>query len=157
MMVQDMTALEEGLVEFLRAFEPCFLQTRSYEKLAAYGVGLLTDLKRKSIKPIALAGGGPPRTLQLWLSNTRWDDGLGRRIMHYRVAARVDPGRIGVLDSSGHVKQGKKTPGVQRQWCGEVGKKENGVIGQHLLYTNNDAGNPFSCMLASDLFLPDKE
>jgi SRSO17 transposase len=62
---------------------------------------------------------------------------------------------IGVIDSSVHVKQGDKTPGVQRQWCGEVGKKENCVVGQHLLYTHNDPKNPFTCMLASDLYLPE--
>ena len=44
---------------------------------------------------------------------------------------------------------------MQRQWCGEVGKNDNCVVGQHLLYTNNDPDNPFSCMLASDLFLPE--
>ena len=51
---------------------------------------------------------------------------------------------IGVLDASAHVKQGKYTPGVQRQWCGETGKRDNCVIGQHLLYTDNDLVNPFS-------------
>ena len=35
-----------------------------------------------------------------------------------------------------------------------MGKVENCVIGQHLLYTDNDPENPFTCMLASDLYLP---
>src|SRR3972149_8491659 len=61
---------------------------------------------------------------------------------------------IGVIDASAHAKQGDKTPGVQRQYCGESGKIENCVVGQHLLYTTNDAKNPFTCMLASDLYLP---
>jgi SRSO17 transposase len=61
---------------------------------------------------------------------------------------------IGVIDASGHHKQGDKTPGVQRQWCGETGKIDNCVVGQHLLYTDNEATNPFGCVLCSDLFLP---
>ncbi len=62
---------------------------------------------------------------------------------------------IGALDASGHAKQGKDTPGVQRQLCGETGKKDNCIIGRHLLYTDNDAKNPFSCAAASDLYLPE--
>jgi SRSO17 transposase len=61
---------------------------------------------------------------------------------------------IGVLDASAHAKQGKETPGVQRQWCGESGKRDNCVIGQHLLYTDNDPHTPFSCVVATDLYLP---
>ena len=63
-------------------------------------------------------------------------------------------GGIGVLDASAHPKSGDKTPGVQRQYCGETGKLDNCVVAQHLLYTDNDPTNPFSCVLASDLFLP---
>ena len=40
---------------------------------------------------------------------------------------------IGVIDDSTHAKQGDKTPGVQRQWCGESGKIDNCVVGQHLI------------------------
>jgi SRSO17 transposase len=61
---------------------------------------------------------------------------------------------IGVLDACGHAKQGRMTPGVARQWCGETGKVDNCVVGQHLLYSDNHPTNPFNCVLASDLFLP---
>ena len=48
----------------------------------------------------------------------------------------------------------RKGPGTQRQWCGESGKVDNCVVGQHLIYTNNDSKNPFSACVASDLYLP---
>ena len=51
--------------------------------------------------------------------------------------------------------RGDKTPGVQRQWCGESGKIDNCVVGQHLIYTNNDPKNPFSACMASDVYLPE--
>jgi len=155
MNTEQIRSLHEGLVDFLRPFRPCFRQQRSFEHLEAYGAGLLADLKRKSIEPIALAAGQDERTLQWFLSGSLWDHDRARTLLQYRVAARGDRRRIGVLDSSGHVKSGDKTPGVQRQWCGEVGKQENCVVGQHLLYTDNDPKNPFSCMLSSDLFLPE--
>lgn len=66
-----------------------------------------------------------------------------------------DESAIGVIDGSAHAKQGDKTPGVQRQWCGESGKIDNCVVGQHLIYTDNDAKNPFSACIASDVYLPE--
>ena len=155
MNIGQIMSLKEGLVEFLRPFEASFAQRQGMANLEAYSVGLLADVKRKSIEPIALAAGRDERTLQWFLAQGAWDHEQARSRMQYRVAARPDKMRIGVLDASGHVKKGDKTPGVQRQWCGEVGKKENCVVGQHLLYTNNDPASPFSCMLASDLFLPE--
>ena len=154
--VTDMEALGEGLVEFLRAFSPAFKQERTRAMLRAYTAGLLSDVKRKSIEPIALEAGCDERAMQLFLSSYKWDHARVRVMVQHRIASRDDAVRIGVVDSSGHLKQGDKTPGVQHQYCGEVGKQANCVVGQHLLYTNNDGGNPFSCMLASDLFLPDK-
>jgi SRSO17 transposase len=155
MNTDQILSLKEGLVDFLRSFEACFVRRQGMDNLEAYSVGLLADVKRKSIEPIALAAGRDERTLQWFLAQGAWDHDRARALMHYRVAARSDKMRIGVLDASGHVKKGDKTPGVQRQWCGEVGKKENCVVGQHLLYTNNDPDNPFGCMLAGDLFLPE--
>jgi SRSO17 transposase len=94
--------------------------------------------------------------LQWFLAQGAWEHDRTRSLVHHHIAARRDPVRIAVLDATGHVKKGEMTPGVQRQWCGEVGKNENCVVAQHLLYTNNDPTNPFSCVLASDLFLPEK-
>jgi SRSO17 transposase len=117
--------------------------------------GLMADLMRKSIEPIALAAGVPVRTLQEFLSMYVWDHRRAEDALHRLVSEQAGGAEgIGVVDSSGHPKQGDKTPGVQRQWCGQTGKVDNCVVGQHLLYTDNDWSNPFSCMLASDLYLP---
>jgi len=152
---EQLASIEEALVEFVRAFRPCFKQDRSFDHLRTYSVGLLTDLHRKSIEPIALAAGVDERTLQWFLSKMVWDHQRAQDLLQHIVANRHDcPEPIGVIDSSGHTKRGDKTPGVQRQWCGERGKNENCVVGQHLLYTDNHLPNPFSCMLASDLYLP---
>jgi SRSO17 transposase len=152
----QIASLEPALLSLLEMFRPCFKQDRTFGHLKRYLVGLLTDLKRKSIEPIALAGGVPVRTLQEFLAHFPWDQDRAADLLQRRVAAEHDsPEAIGVIDSSGHAKRGDKTPGVQRQWCGESGKIDNCVVGQHLLYTDNHRTNPFSCMLASDLFLPE--
>ena len=155
MTADQIRSLQPALAALLEDFRPCFPRTSTFDHWQRYLLGLLADLKRKSIEPIALASGVPVRTLQEFLARFEWDDQrvnrqLQRRVMDLHGSEQA----IGVIDASGHVKQGKKTPGVQRQWCGEVGKRENCVVGQHLLYTNNDPKNPFTCMLASDLYLP---
>lgn len=152
---QQIASLLEGLPKFLEAFRPCFRRQKTFGYLQKYLLGLVADVKRKSIEPIALAAGVPVRTLQEFLSFFVWDhqrldDALQRMVVDRYASSEA----LGVLDASGHPKQGDKTPGVQHQYCGERGKQENCVVGQHLLYTDNDPANPFSCLLDSDLYVP---
>jgi len=152
---EQLASFEPALARFLEKLRPCFRRDKTFSYLQKYILGLMADLKRKSIEPIALASGVAVRTLQEFLAFFSWDHDLADKTLVREVVNRQHGKRsIGVLDASAHVKQGKATPGVQRQWCGETGKRDNCVIGQHLLYTDNDPVNPFSCVLASDLYLP---
>ncbi len=151
---EQMAALEPGLKEYQEAFRVCFRKQVTFDYLGIYTLGLMSDCPRKSVEPIALAAEVPVRTLQEFLSSFRWDHSRAEALMRRQVADRPGPPGIGILDASGHAKQGDKTPGVKRQWCGETGKIDNCVVGQHLLYTDNDPSNPFGCIICSDLFLP---
>lgn len=155
MTADQLRSLQPALAALLSTFRPCFPRASTFAHWERYLLGLMADLKRKSIEPIALAAGVAVRTLQEFLSFFEWDhERVDQRLLQ-RVADRHDCATaLGVIDASGHRKQGKMTPGVQRQWCGEVGKKDNCVVGQHLLFTDNDPKNPFNCLLASDLYLP---
>jgi SRSO17 transposase len=151
----QLASLEPALAEFLEKVRHCFKRDKTFDYLQKYILGLMADLKRKSIEPIALACGVAVRTLQEFLAFFVWDHQQVEKVLVRHVVERQYGQRsIGVLDASAHAKQGHDTPGVQRQWCGETGKKDNCVIGQHLLYTDNDPKNPFSCVVASDLYLP---
>ena len=59
-------------------------------------------------------------------------------------------GTVGILDETSAVKKGDKTPGVQRQYLGCVGKVENGIVTVHLAV----ARGRFNALLDSDLYLP---
>ncbi len=155
MNADQIRSLQPALAALLERFRPFFPRSKTFDHWHRYLAGLMADLKRKSIEPIALAAGVPVRTLQEFLAFFVWDEDRVRNGLQQLVADEHGCDQaIGVLDSSGHPKQGDKTPGVQRQWCGERGKIENCVVGQHLLYTDNHPTNPFSCVLASDLYLP---
>ncbi|MCH8146458.1 MAG: IS701 family transposase [Planctomycetes bacterium] len=156
MTADQIRSLQPELAALLETFRPYLRRASNFGHLVAYVLGLMADLKRKSIEPIALAAGAAVRTLQEFLSFLEWDheganDHLHRVVMDRHGCARA----IGVIDASGHAKQGRMTPGVARQWCGEKGKVDNCVVGQHLLYSDNHPSNPFNCALASDLFVPE--
>jgi SRSO17 transposase len=149
-------SLQPALVALLKRFKHCFKRKESLHHCEEFILGLMMDLKRKSVEPIALARGVAVRTLQEFLAFFAWDhDRAGQTLQLIVADEYACDEAIGVIDASAHVKSGDKTPGVQRQYCGERGKIENCVVGQHLLYTDNDAENPFCCVLASDLFLPE--
>jgi SRSO17 transposase len=155
MNAEQIASLEPALNRLTESFRKCFREP-TFEHFRTYLLGLMEDLPRKNVEAIALAADTPVRTLQEFLSQHRWDDERVHELYQHLVADRHS-GRdaIGVIDSSGHRKQGAKTPGVQRQYCGEVGKVDNCVLGVHLLYTDNHPSNPFSCMLDSGLYLPE--
>jgi len=155
MTTEQIASLQPALAGFLEDFRRFFKRQTSFQHWQRYLLGLMADLKRKSVEPIALAAGVAVRTLQEFLAFFQWDDQKVDDHLQRRVAdEHGSEEALGVLDASGHAKQGAETPGVQRQWCGELGKKENCVVGQHLLYTDRDPDNPFCSLLASDLYLP---
>jgi len=140
------------LRKFLAEFDDCFTRSEPREHLRTYVCGQLSDLPRKSIEPIALAAGVPPRTLQRFLSLGRWDQQRLRDRIQWIVARDHSHQRaIGIIDESGNPKKGQHTCGVQRQWCGNTGKIDNCVVGVHLAYAVDD----FQCLLDSDLYLPE--
>ena len=155
MNADQIRSLQPALAALLERFRPFFARQTTFDHWHRYLAGLMADLKRKSIEPIALAAGVPVRTLQEFLAFFVWnEDRVGNALQQLVADEHGCDRAIGVLDASAHHKQGDKTPGVQRQWCGEQGKVENCVVGQHLLYTDNHPTNPFSCVLAGDLYLP---
>jgi SRSO17 transposase len=145
-------ALKPRLAEYLSRFADCFGRRDTRAHLSVYVHGQLSDLQEKSIEPIALKAGVPPRTLQEFVASYRWDEDCLRRRAHTIVAAEhASPRSIGIIDETSDVKKGVKTPGVQRQYCGAVGKQENCIVTVHLGYAVDD----FHTLLDGELFLPE--
>lgn len=144
--------LKPELTRYLHEFDDCFARRDTRAHFPIYVEGQLSELPAKSCEPMALAAGVAPRTLQEFLSQHRWDeDRLRRRLQEIVVREHAGPHSIGVIDETSDVKKGDKTPGVQRQWCGCVGKKENCIVTVHLGYATGD----FHCLVDGELFLPE--
>jgi SRSO17 transposase len=149
---QQIRQLEPELVAYLREFDDCFGRVEPARHLRTYIRGQLSDLHRKSIEPIADAAGSKPRDLQHFLALHQWDEsGMCDTVAHIVGRDHAHPCSIGILDETGHPKKGDKTPGVQRQWCGNTGKQDNCVVTVHLGYVAGD----FHCLLDGELFLPE--
>jgi SRSO17 transposase len=144
--------LEPMLLEYLERFADCFGRKDTRQHFPVYVRGQLSSLERKSVEPMALDAGVPVRTLQEFLTHLTWDeDRLRQRLQQMVAQEHADAESIGLIDETGWVKKGDRTPGVQRQYCGSVGKQENSIVTVHLGY----AGGDFHCLLDGELFLPE--
>lgn len=162
MTTEQVAALGPAFANYLGAFRPCFLTRPTFEHFRTYTRGLLCDLPRKSVEPIALAAGCAVRTLQEFLTHHRWDhermrDEVQRRVAREHLPApgrgRADgPGVVGIVDETSVAKKGDKTPGVQRQHCGASGKTDNCVVTVHLAVSFGD----FRTVLDGELYPPER-
>src|SRR5438045_3392148 len=124
--IDQIRRLESKLVPFRSHFDDCFSRKDTRAHLGVYVRGQLSDLPEKSVEPIALEADIAPRTLQEFLSQLKWDEERVRdRLQRLVVAEHQSPHTIGLFDETGDPKKGDKTPGVQKQWCGRLGKTEN--------------------------------
>jgi SRSO17 transposase len=154
MTVDQILALEPALAEFLGKFDDCFGRSEPRQHLKHYVRGQLSNLQRKSVEPIALFNDIAPRTLQEYLNSDVWDHPRARdRVQQIIARDHEDPKAIGIIDDSGHPKSGNKTPGVQRQYCGRLGKTANCVVTVQLAFSSFDTR--FRTMLDTELFLPE--
>jgi len=153
---QEIAALGPAFGSYLRGYRDHFAQERTAKHFDTYCRGLLSDLPRKSIEPIALTAGTAVRTLQEFLVTSEWEYGSARDTLqaHLREILAdlpADPlGPIGVIDETSCRKWGDQTPGVQRQYLGCVGKVDNGIVTVHV----GVAKGTFQTLLDADLFLP---
>ena len=152
--IEDLTP---AFTDFLQPFLFCCGYTQTFDLLGVYCRGLLSDLPRKTAEPIALASGTAVRTLQEFLRDHVWDYDQVRTLAQQRVAATLadqpadDLGTIGIADETGTAKKGTRTPGVQPQYCGELGKIANCIVTVHL----GICRGRYKTLLDADLFLPE--
>jgi SRSO17 transposase len=156
----QIAGLRPALTDYLGNFRKFFPRLPTFGHLGVYCRGLLSDLARKSVEPIALAAGAAVRTLQEFLTHHAWDHGGMRDAIQRRIVREHLPapgarpingvGTVGWVDETGVAKKGDKTPGVQRQWCGSRGKVDNCIVSVHLAVQHGS----FMALLDSELFLP---
>jgi SRSO17 transposase len=103
---QEIAGLSPAFAAYLGRYRECFLQKRTMAHFDTYCRGLLSDLPRKSVEPIALESGTAVRTLQEFLVTARWDQERARTRLQTDLAATVAAiatdtlGTVGVIDET---------------------------------------------------------
>jgi SRSO17 transposase len=101
---RDISHLGPAFSSYLGHYRGCFLQDRIAGHFDDYCRGLLSDLPRKTVEPIALVSGTAVRTLQEFLVTASWDHDLARDTLKRHLAKVIgtlpaDPlGTVGVIN-----------------------------------------------------------
>lgn len=127
--------LEAFLEPFVRSLCCCEQRTNAHH----YVSGLLSDLASKDAESIAYLHDRERQGIQKFIGQAPWDHRTLIGELARQVGQRLgDPTGVLVFDPSAFVKQGKKSVGVQRQWCGRPGKVENCQVGVYLGYVSHE-------------------
>lgn len=148
----DTVKIRTDLKRLFNRLATCFPDKNTRNYLRIYITGLVSNLARKNCEAIALQANVPVRSVQWFLAKQTWDHEAMRNKVQKLVAQNyAGKHSIGIIDETSFVKKGIKTPGVQRQYCGTVGKQENCIVTVHLAYAQGD----FHTLVDQDLFLPE--
>jgi SRSO17 transposase len=149
---------QERFAEYVEALAAVIGHADRAEPLRDYCRGLLLPGERKSVEPIA-AVTAPARVLakhQLLLhfvANAAWsDERVLSRIQELTLPILEGSGAIEawIIDDTGFPKKGRHSVGVARQYCGQLGKRDNCQVAVSLSLANHAASLP----IAWRLYLP---
>jgi len=135
---ESVAGLGDLLGNHLERYSDCFARSEQRAHAACYAKGLLSDLERKSIEPIALRYASPDevRRMQYFAQGGIWDDGSMLAIYQAHLASVVsDQEGMLTVDGCDFPKKGKESVGVSRQYCGALGKTDNCQAGVFLGYS----------------------
>ncbi len=129
-----------------------FARPEPRRRALAYLQGLLSSIERKNGWQLAEhAREARPYGMQRLLSQAVWDANLVRDdLREYALEQLGQESAILVIDESSFPKRGKKSAGVQVQYCGTTGQLENCQVGVFLAYVTA-AGHT---LIDRELYLP---
>src|ERR671932_405720 len=118
--------------------------------LRAYTTGLLLPGERKSVEPMAARVdparvGAAHQSLHHFVAKAARDDAtLLRAVRDHALPAMLEHGpvRAWLVDDTGLPKKGKLSVGVARQYCGQLGKRDNCQVAVTLSVANEAASLP---------------
>src|SRR3954469_25414628 len=127
--------------------------------LRAYTTGLLLPGERKSVEPMAARVdpgrvGAAHQSLHHFVAKAAWDDAaLLAAVRAHALPALLERGpiRAWLVDDTGLPKKGKLSVGVARQYCGQLGKRDDCQVAVTLSVAAEQASLP----IAYRLYLPE--
>jgi SRSO17 transposase len=115
--------------EYCAAYRDLFDDVRSFEHLCLLHLGLISDLPRKSLPAIAHRVGADPQALHNFIANADWSlDRLRQKRLELTREALRGRSFVLIIDETGDLKKGKTTDYVARQYIGNIGAVDRGIV-----------------------------
>ncbi len=143
---------ERRLGEFVEPFAELLNQEKQQDHATTYLLGLLSNVQRKNVESIAYEHDQDRKNLQHFIGQAAWDDAPLRGELARQVGRELgEADGVLVFDPSSFPKKGRESVGVERQWCGRLGKVDNCQVGIYLAY----AGRREHALVEMRLYLPE--
>lgn len=114
---------------YAQAYQSLFSDVRSYNHFKQLLLGLMAEIPRKSLPAIARAVGADAQALHHFLCDSPWQVSALRKQRLHLLQEIVGERSITVcIDETGDKKKGKTTDYVDRQYLGNVGKIDSGIV-----------------------------
>jgi SRSO17 transposase len=123
------------LEHFLDPFVASLQRSEQGQHARTYVAGLLSQVEYKNVESIAYLHDQQREPLQKFIGQSPWDYQPWLTELARQVGQRLgSPDGVLVFDPSAFPKKGNASVGVQRQWCGRLGKIDNCQVGIYLAY-----------------------
>jgi SRSO17 transposase len=125
------------LERFVQPFAALLPTPEQQTHLHEYVSGLVSNLERKNVEEIAYYHDQDRQALQKFIGQVPWDHRPLLTELVRQVGAEIgEADGVIVFDPSGFPKKGNASVGVQRQWCGRLGKIDNCQVGVYMGYVS---------------------
>jgi SRSO17 transposase len=139
------------LEEFVEPFAARLVRSKQRVLTQQYVSGLVSRVETKNVESIAYLHDQDRQMLQKFIGQYSWDHRPLIQELVRQVAAELGrPDGVLVFDPSAFPKQGNESVGVQRQWCGRLGKVDNCQVGVYLAYVSAEE----HALVDTRLYLP---
>ena len=137
----DAVAFEQvygAFLDFHAYSAPLFGRGETRDRRRHYLQALLVQSgERRNAENLSETVPASARAMQQFLTESPWDDdGVMYWLQEYLAPRLERPEAVWVLDGSDFPKQGSKSVGVARQYCGRLGKVANCQAGMFLAYVS---------------------
>lgn len=150
-------AVFEGAAERLAEFAEPFLgwlgrrEQKDYAQI--YLAGLVSDVETKNVESIAYLHDNERHRLQAFVGVSKWEHQPLLDELAIQVGQEIgEADAVIVFDPSGFPKSGQHSVGVQRQWCGRLGKIDNCQVAVYLGYVSRHE----QALVNERLYLPEQ-
>lgn len=128
---EDVGLFNDEYISYMGKYTPCFGHMAQLKHFRTYGVGLMSNSPRKSMRPIVLevsdeGTGITPRSMQQFMRRSTWSTDAVKKTYQRLIAGLVFGDDVAIaIDATIFGKHGKRSVGVGLRRLGDEGKADS--------------------------------